>query len=189
MGVCLAIMIPLSLAVYSDEASPTRQRAAIVVSASLVSATVAIGLITAYAGTRWAYARRRRPLVWIAIRVLTTASRKIAPSIPARGISDRDGNLSVSLPRVQNDFLAVGDSLLAINVHTKEPLGLVEVILVERDFCLCVVADRMKSQDFWAGLENRMAHDFSPPTGVEFSPCINQDSIDSAKRLICSWGG
>jgi hypothetical protein len=181
-------MIPLSLAVYPGEASSTNQRVAIIVSVGLVSVAVAAGLIATFSGIRWIYARRRRPLVWIAIRVLTTASGETTLSIPARGISDRGGSLSVSLPREQNDFLWEGDSFLAINVHTKEQLGLIEVILVEQDSCLCMVSDRMQFQDFWAGLENRMAHDFSPPIGVEFSRCINQDSIDFAKRLIRSWG-
>ena len=76
LGVCLAVMIPLSLAVYPGEASSTNQRVAIIVSVGLVSVAVAAGLIATFSGIRWIYARRRRPLVWIAIRVLTTASGK-----------------------------------------------------------------------------------------------------------------
>lgn len=120
--------------------------------------------------------------------MLEAASGRPAQSVSALGISHSDGSLIVSLPRERNDFLAAGDSFVAANVHTKENLGAVEVISVESDFCLCQVIDRMESPDFWAGLENRMAHDFSPPTGVEFYRYIDKDSIDSVKRLIRSWG-
>ena len=141
-----------------------------------------------YSRIRGTFLRRRRPLAGIAILVLEAASGRPARSVSARGISNKGGSLIVSLPRERNDFLAIGDSFAAANVHTMENVGTVEVISVESDFCLCQIIDRMESADFWAGLENRMAHDFSPPAGVEFSRHIDKDSIDSIKRLIRSWG-
>ena len=188
MGVCLGVIIPLLLVTYASETTSTGQRVAVIAGGSLSSIALSIALIIAYAGLRWAYCRRRRPWTWVAIFVLEAASGRPAQSVSALGISHSGGSLIVSLPRERNDFLAAGDSFVAANVHTKENLGAVEVISVESDFCLCQVIDRMESPDFWAGLENRMAHDFSPPTGVEFSRYIDKDSIDSVKRLIRSWG-
>jgi hypothetical protein len=189
LGVCLGIIIPLLLVTYASETASTGQRVAVIAGGSLGSIALAIAFILSYAGIRWAFCRRRRPWAWVAIFVMEAASGKPAQSVSALGISHSGGSLIVSLPRERNDFLAVGDSFVAANVHTKENLGAVEVISVASGFCLCEVIDRMESPDFWAGLENRMAHDFSPPSGVEFSRYINSGSIDSVMRLIRKWGG
>lgn len=188
LAIWLAIALAIALPIYVD-VKPSYTQVLAAVGGSLVGSVVAtIFSVLLCKVIRGTFHRRRRPLAGIAIRVLEAASGRPAQSIPARGISDKAGSLIVSLPREPSDFLAAGDSFLATNVHTKENLGVVEVISVEQDFCLSQVTDRMESPDFWAGLENRMAHDFSSPTGVEFSRYINQDSIDSAKRLIRSWG-
>lgn len=149
---------------------------------------LAAGLIAAYSGVRWVYVRRRRPWVWIAVRALAAAAGPGTP-VQSRGIASRNGELAVSLPREERDFLALGDLFLAVNMHTGQRLGMVEVVVIERDFCLCEVVDRMDAQEFWAGIESRMMHDFSPPSGVGFSRCSNQDAIDFAERLIRRWGG
>ncbi len=189
LAIWLAIALAIALTVYVDDKSSYGRILAAVGGSFLGSTITTIFSISLCKGIRCTYLRRRRPLAGIAIMVLEAASGRPAQSIPALGISDRGGSLIVSLPRERSDFLSVGDSFVAANVHTKEILGAVEVISVESDFCLCQVIDRMESPDFWAGLENRMAHDFSPPSGVEFSRYINSGSIDSVMRLIRKWGG
>lgn len=186
---CLAITIPISLTVYSDEASSANHRTAIIVGASLVSAAITIGSIGAYAGTRWAYARRRRPWAWVAIRALDASSREISPSIPALGIGSRDGNLAIRLPQGVVHSIKEGDSFLALNSHTRERVGLVDVVEVLHDSCICVVFDKMDHQEFWEGLENRMNRDFAPPPGAEFSRLVNQDHFDFVRRQIRNWAG
>ena len=188
MGVCLAVTIPLLLVTYASETAPAGQRVAVIVGGSLASVGLAIALILAYAGIRWAYARCRRPWAWVAIRVLDAASMTNYPSVPALGIADRNGDLAISLPFGGSGFIAEGDAVLALNVHTKEILGALNVASVERDSCLCIVTNITESPDFWAGLEERVRRDFSPPIGVEFSRPINQDSIDLARRIIRRWG-
>lgn len=151
MGVCLAITIPLSLEVYSDEASSANQRTAISVGASLVSAAIATGLMGAYAGTRWVYVRRQRPWAWVATRVLEAASRESAPLIPAMGIGSRDDGLVVRLPQGEANSIDEGDSFLAFHSHTGEQLGLVVVVEVYSDSCICAVFDKMDHEEFWEG--------------------------------------
>ena len=189
IGVFLAITIPLSLIVYTDGDSPTEQRIAIVVSASIGSALFAITLIVAYAGIKWAHARRRQALVWITVKVLDAASRKTEQPIPAQGISDRNGSLVVSLILEQNDFIAQGDRIWATNINTEKQLGELEVVELEQDFCLCELTDRMDSNEFWVGLESRMMQQFCPPSGVRFSGAVDQDTVDFIKRLVRKWGG
>ena len=179
-------VISLLLVAYADEIASSE----LYIAAGVIgSFALASALIAAYIGIRWAYARRRRPWAWSAVRVLNAAAVQPGMTVKSRGISSRNGELAVSLPRQQSDFLVLGDLFLATNIHTRQKLGVVEVVVIEQDFCLCEVTDRMGSHGFWAGIENRMMHDFSPPSGVEFSLCINQDAIDFAKRLIRRWSG
>ena len=188
LALWLAIAQAIVFPIYVDENSSYGQIIAGVGGSFLGSTVATIFSISLCKGIRSTYLKRRRPLARLAIKVLEAATGRPTQSIPALGISDSGGSLIVSLPREQSDFLSVGDTFVAANVHTNEMLGAVEVTIVESDFCLCQVIDRMESPDFWAGLENRMAHDFSPPSGVEFSRYIDRDSIDSVKRLIRSWG-
>ena len=188
LAIWLTIALAIALTIYVDEESSYGHILAAVGGSFLGSSATTIFSISLCKGIRGTFLRRRRPLAGIAILVLEAASGRPARSVSARGISNKGGSLIVSLPRERNDFLAIGDSFAAANVHTMENVGTVEVISVESDFCLCQIIDRMESADFWAGLENRMAHDFSPPAGVEFSRHIDKDSIDSIKRLIRSWG-
>ena len=182
--VCLGV-ISLLLAVYAGE---TESRGLYVAVGVVGAFALAAGLIAAYSGVRWVYVRRRRPWVWIAVRALGAAARPGMP-VQSRGIASRNGELAVSLPREERDFLALEDLFLATNMHTGQRLGVVEVVVIERDFCLCEVTDRMDCQEFWAGIESRMMHDFSPPSGVGFYRCSDQDAIDFAERLIRRWGG
>ena len=123
------------------------------------------------------------------MRVLDAAAGQPGEPVQSLGISDSKGDLVVILPREERDFLVLGDLFLATNMHTGQRLGVVEVVAIERDSCLCEVADRMDAQEFWAGIENRMMHDFSPPSGVGFYRCSDQDAIDFTERLIRRWGG
>ena len=185
---CLAVAVPLSLSVYTDETWPAGERVVVVVVASLASAGVAIGLIVSCQSVRGLYARRRRPFAWIAIRVLEVASRESDPPVTALGIGSMEGELVIRLPLGVRNPIAEGDPFLALNTHTKEQLGAVCVIAVDQDSCLCTVSDKMNRHDFWAGLENRMMSDFSAPGGVEFR-FVNQVPIDIVRTLIRRWGG
>ena len=185
LSVCLGV-ISLLLAVYADETASRGLYAAGWVAGAFA---LAAGLIAFYSGVRWVYVRRRRPWVWIAVRVLDSAAGQPGEPVQSLGISDSKGDLVVSLPREERDFLVPGDLFLATNMHTGQRLGVVEVVAIEQDFCLCEVTDRMDAQEFWAGIESRMMHDFSPPSGVGFSRCSNQDAIDFVERLIRRWGG
>ena len=188
-GVCLAVAIPLSLIVYAGESPSADRRTVAIVGASALSTAVSVALILAYSSWRWAYNRRRRPLVWLAVRVLAAAASTADVSVRALGLISRDGDLVISLPRRRNDFVREGDSFLAFRVYDKGHLGIVSVTTIEQDSYLCMVTDRMDAQDFWSGLEFRMMSDFSPPAGVEFSRHIDQIDMDFARRLIRSWGG
>ncbi len=185
LSVCLGV-ISLLLAGYAGE---TESRGLYVAVGVVGAFALAAGLIAFYSGVRWVYARRRRPWVWIAVRALEAAAAGPGEPVQSLGISDRNGEIVVILPREERDFLALGDLYLAVNMHTGQRLGVVEVVVIERDFCLCEVADRMDAQEFWAGIESRMRRDFSPPSGVGFSRCSNQDAIDFVERLIRRWGG
>ena len=189
LGVCLAVIIPLLLVTYASEEAPTGQRVAAIVGGCLGAVALSVVLVAAYVGSLWVYARRRRPWTWVAIRVLDAASRESGPTISALGIGSRDGNLIIRLPREKNDFILEGDSFLALNAHTQEQLGIVRVVSVSEDSYLCGVSERIGNPVFWETLEGRMMHDFSSPTGVEFSRYVNQDSINLVRRLIRSWGG
>ncbi len=188
LGVCLALAVPLSLSVYTDDTWPAGERVVVVVVASLVSAGVAIGLIVSCQSVRGLYAGRRRPFAWIAIRVLEVASRESDPPVTALGIGSREGELVIRLLLGVTNPIAEGDSFLVLNAHTKEQLGSVFAIAVDHDSCLCMVSDKMNRHDFWANLENRMMSDFSAPPGVEFR-FVDQVPIDIVRTLIRRWGG
>ena len=81
-----------------------------------------------------------------------------------------------------------GDKFGAVNAATREKLGVMEVIDVEVDSCLCVVSDRMQTE-FWEELESRASKDPSPPPGVNFSREVNQDILELVKRLLRDWRG
>ena len=188
-GVALTIVL-FVLAARLDFATLPPTLLAVNVVLSLVFAGIVTGiLVMLIVGVAWTYSRRRRPLAWFAIRVLAAATKQPYPSVGALGILSRDGSLAVSLPRRLNDFVTERDSFLAFRVQDGEHLGIVSVIIVNQDSYLCMVTDRMAAQDFWNGLEFRMASNFSPPAGVEFSRYIDQIDMDFARRLIRSWGG
>ena len=186
LGVCLTVTIPL---LYPVEDPTTGRLIVTIIGSVVLSAAASVALMLAGGSGLWIYRKRRRPLAWLAIRVLNAAARGSDVSVGALDILSRNGSLAVSLPRRQNDFVEEDDSFLAFRVRDGKQLGIVSVILVQEDSYICVVTDRMNAQDFWNGLESRMTADFSPPSGVGFSQRIDRVDVDFAQRLISSWGG
>ena len=189
VAVCLTVAITFAVVLYSDEGASPGRLTFVIVCAVLLSIVSTVALMVAGSAMVWAYRRRRRPLAWLAIQVLAAATKEPVTFVEASGILSRDGNLLVSLPRRQSDSIADGDSFIAVRLQDQKHLGIVTVIRVQDYHYLCEVTDRMDAQDFWNGLELRMASDFSPPAGVGFSRHIDQIDADSIRRLIRSWGG
>ena len=188
LSIWTTVLIALSFVMY-DGASSSLVGGSLSVTGAVVAAIGGtLATIILYSLTRWLIARRRRPFVWIAIGVLDKASSGAGPPIHARGISDRNGNLAISLEISGNDPFAVGDQINATNTVTRQPLGTLEVVVIEQDYCLCEVTDRMDSSDFWTGLEERMMRSFCPPYMVEFSRYVDETWIDSVSRLVRRWG-
>ena len=174
--------------IYIDDSVTTRQ--VIILVAAAVGVSVAATFLTVFVcrGLRFAYHKRRRPLAWIAIKVIEAASLNSGSPIPALGISSRNGGLAIILENSGHAVLAMGDQIDATNTVTRCPLGKLEVVAVGEDYCLCEVTDRMDSSEFWEGLEGRMMRCFSPPSHVEFSRYVDDHWIDSVSRLVRRWG-
>lgn len=189
LAVWLTIALAIALSIYIDEESST-YRALAVIGGGIGGASIA-AICTIFFGkaVRGIYLRRRWPLAWIAVKIIRVASGKIRAPIPARGISDRNGNLAVGLIISHNDYLSVGDLISATNINTRRLLGTLEITELNQDLCLCELVDRMDSNEFWVGLESRMLHSFCPPSGVEFSRHVDPAAVDFVERLIRSWGG
>ncbi len=189
LAIWLAIALFLTQSLFIGD-STTEGQVILMVAAALGGSIIAT-LLTIVTGkvSRGSYRKRRMPLAQIAIRVIDAASRRTGLPIPARGIADREGSLAISLEVPQPEFLAVGDQIYATNTVTGEQLGTLEVVVVEQDYCLCEVTDRMDSSDFWTGLEERMTRCFCPPSRVEFGQYVSENSIDSVSRLVRRWGG
>ena len=96
--------------------------------------------------------------------------------------------MAVSLTISHNDYLSIGDLISATNVNTRKLLGTLEITEFNQDLCLCELVDRMDSNEFWVGLENRMLNEFSPPPGVEFAGHFDPNTLDSVRRLVRRWG-
>ena len=188
LAVWLAVALYVTQSAYIDEYSTARSVALSVAAALAVSVVATFLTIMVGIGFMISYRRRKRPIAHIATRVINAASRHSGQPIPARGISSRNGNLAISLEVSEHEFFALGDQINAINTVNRQPLGTLEVVLIEEDYCLCEVVDRMDSSDFWTGLEERMMRSFCPPYLVEFSRYVDETWIDSVSRLVRRWG-
>ena len=72
-AICLAVAIPLSLVLYTDESTSEGRVILVIIGAILVSFFTPIVLMLACSTLRWAYSCRRRPLARLAILVLDAA--------------------------------------------------------------------------------------------------------------------
>lgn len=140
-------------------------------------------LLGGFFGKRW-----RRLLVRITLYTVARAVGGHSRTVEALGIGEQSGSVVIRLAVGSNESIVVGDKFEAVNTATGDKLGVVEVIEVEGDSCLCSVFDRM-NLEFWDELELRMRRDPSPTAGVTFLREVPGEFLASVRKVLQRWGG
>ena len=150
---------------------------------------ISLGATVLLIGFYGAYSQRRKLPAMLAIWVLEQAEQNPPSAFKAIGIGERNGKLIILVAAGQEDSVDVGERFISYNEASRSELGIIVSVEVDRDLCRCEIADEMGQTEFWEGLESRMTRDFGPPGGVTFLRQIDSEVIESAKRLLRSWGG
>jgi hypothetical protein len=157
--------------------------------AILISLGTTVVLIIAFLALKSVLGRGwRRLLVRITLYTVARALGGHSRTVQAIGIGEQRGSVVVRLALGSSESVAEGDKFGAVNAATRQKLGVLEVIVVEADSCLCWVSDRI-NVEFWEGLEGRMTRDPSPPAGITFSMEGAEEVLNTVEQLLRRWGG
>lgn len=189
LAIILALIFPL-FQVYLDFGSLSAKYVALnAFFAVLISLGVTLLLIALYAvlvgflGTLW-----RHLLAKITLYVLARAVDGYGISAQATSIGERSGSVVLRLEVGPAEPISVGDKFSVVNSATRDRWGVVEVIEVQGNSCLCSVFDRI-NEEFWEQLESRMRRDPSPPAGVAFSREVPAGLLAGVREVLQRWGG
>lgn len=130
----------------------------------------------------------RKSLSQVTLLTLARAVEFYSKPAQADGIAEYNGHLVIKLPWGEDSGMVLGQRVLAANVATKEPLGILEPLEVWKSDCLCFVSDAV-NVDFWEKLDERKGTDFSPPPGVVFSREIPEGFLEFTGRIVPYWRG
>ena len=186
-GIGLAVAIPVFLAIATGDSSSPGEIVAAVMLAVLAAAGFGVCLMAIGAGCGLLYAKRRRPAAAVALWALDRVAKTPAQSYTTSGIGARGNELVIRLSLEPGRVVEPGEKFVVSNPANKARLGIITAVEVETDSFLCVIFDRMGSEEFWVELESRMNRDFSPPGGVVFTRHLDAGIIEAAKQAIRVW--
>jgi hypothetical protein len=181
-GPVFAIVLAIVLFVFQASIDfrdiPTKFIVLNTIFALLISTGISLFSIASAFGCRYLYVRHKKPIAKIAIWAIRQAADRYRSPVESLSIDEQTGDLVIRSKIGSREDVNLRDRFFAYNSANLGRLGIIEVVDIDPDSCLCMVFDRMESVEFWEDLEFRMKRDFQPPQGVLFSRQIDQTEID-----------
>lgn len=189
LGIGLAITIPLFLAVFTSDSSSNTKIYIIVLLAVGVSVGASTILIIAY---RLIVVDLPKLLKWImaliVLKVVKSAVESQTGIVQASSIASIENDVVIGLSAGLQDGVFLGQRFVVFNTAKQEKWGVLQVLEVRDDSCVCFVFDRT-NLEFWNSLERRMRCDASPPQGITIRREIPEESLyEWLNAILRAWG-